>query len=150
MVTALLNSFNTRGLLLAVALTFLAGNALAQGDYAPVVKTDLVGAKFNHYYGPNDKAVIPPDFSWSFTATNLVIAAGKGPIPADLIDQLAPGVKEVKHLEADWKLEAGRLVVSSIKVDGKPTRTIAKLPVGRTAPTTVIRIGARQYVFVPL
>ena len=135
-------------LLLLTCLLASAVLALAQGNYSPVVTADLVEASFNHYYGPNLKAVIPPDFSWTFSKTNLVIKAAKGPIPADLLDHLAGGRKDVKTIEAGWKVEAGELVITGIKLDGQPTRTLAKLPVGRTAPT-VIRIGKHQYVFVP-
>lgn len=136
-------------LILAMGLISAPVQARAQGHYEPVVAGDLVGAKFNHYYDANMKAVIPPDFSWNFTATNLTIRAGKGAIPADLLMQLAGGMKDVKLIEAGWKLTAGELVVSGIRLDGKPTRTMAKLSVFRTAPT-VIRIGVHQYVFTPL
>lgn len=53
-----------------------------------------------------------------------------------------------KLKEAAWKVEAGELVFSGIKVNDKPTRTLAKLPAYRTVPT-VIRIGKHQYVFSP-
>ncbi len=135
---------------LVVATVILAGCTAghAQGNYAPVTTKDLVEAKFNHYYGANRKAVMPPDFSWNFTATNLVIKTAQGSIAPDLIERLAAGKNEVKTIEAEWKVEHGELVISRIKVDGQPTRTLAKLPAFRTAPT-LIRIGERQYVFVP-
>jgi hypothetical protein len=118
------------------------------GNYAPVVTTDLIGAKFNHYYDANMKAVAPPDFAWSFTATNLVIQSRSGPIPTDLLQELAAGKTEVKRIEATWKIETGELVITEIKLDGVLTTTLSRLPVARTAPT-VIRIGRHQYVFVP-
>jgi hypothetical protein len=130
------------GFLALVSLT------LAQGNSAPVVAEDLVGAKFNHYYDAQMKAVSPPDFAWTFTRSNLVIQATTGAIPADLLGLLAGDRKDVKTIEAGWKVEAGELVITGIRLDGQPTRTLAKLPVGRTAPT-VIRIGKHQYVFVP-
>lgn len=134
--------------LTAVALVVPTGTARAQGHYAPVVDADLIGAAFNHYYDANMKAVIPPDFSWTFTATNLVIKPSKGSIPADLLQQLAAGAKDVKTIVAGWKVEAGQLVITGPTVDGVPRRTMVKLPINRTAPT-VIRIGRHQYVFSP-
>lgn len=135
-------------ILTALALVVATGTVRAQGHYAPVADSDLIGASFNHYYDANMKAVIPPDFSWTFTATNLVIKLGKGPIPADLLQQLAAGAKDVKTIVAGWKVEAGQLVITGPTVDGEPRRTMVKLPVNRTAPT-VIRIGQHQYVFSP-
>lgn len=137
-----------RAFLTVFAVVVVTGTVRAQGHYAPVVDADLIGASFNHYYDANMKAVIPPDFSWTFTATNLVIKSGKGSIPTDLLQQLAAGAKDVKTIVAGWKVEAGQLIITGPTVDGESRHTMVKLPVSRTAPT-VIRIGRHQYVFSP-
>jgi hypothetical protein len=120
----------------------------AQGQYGPVTAADLVGATFDHYYDQQMKAVVPPDFEWTFGHGQLTIKAGKKPIAAELLSLLADGMKDVRTIVAGWKLEDGKLTISGIKVNGKPTRTMAFLGVIWTEPT-VIRIGDHQYAFVP-
>lgn len=135
-------------ILVIAACVISARLAPAQGAYNPVTGPDLAGADFNHYFNDNKKVVTPPDFSWTFSATDLVIKAGKGLLPADLTRQLAAGRKDVKTIEATWKVENGSLLISVTAIDGNPASGEASFRAYRTAPT-VIRIGEQQYVFVP-
>ena len=121
----------------------------AEGEFPLVQPGALKGASFNFYYGPDNKAVFSPGFTWTFSAAKTIITAGKHPIPADILEHLAAGDKKVHWIEADWQISGNHyLILSRVKIDGHTNRATWSLPLGYTAPT-LIRIGAHQYVFSP-
>ena len=121
----------------------------AEGEFPPVQPGALKGASFNFYYGPDNKAVFSPGFTWTFSTAKTTITAGKHPIAADILEHLAAGGKKVHRIEADWHISGNHyLILSRVKIDGHTNRATWSLPLGYTAPT-LIRIGEHQYVFTP-
>jgi hypothetical protein len=128
-------------------------STLAQGDYAPVTAKDVVAMKLNHYFTADKKSHVP-DFEWTFTEKEFVIKKGKGPIPADLLEQLLPKDMKADEIRGEWKIDKKDplLVLTKIKVGGEKEKKKkeglkeAVFPIYRSAPI-VIRIGEPQFVF---
>lgn len=142
----LFSALPLRIILLTIVLA-AAAPACGQGIFPPVTESQLRAAKLIHYYTEQDKMVQPPDFTWQFEKDHLKIAAGSGPIPRDLTDQLAPGANQPTTIEARWKIAWPLLLIELTRIDGKPVTGHAQLPMMCTA-ASLVRIGKRQYCFV--
>jgi hypothetical protein len=131
----------------------LAGSALAGPPvgfgYRNINAADVPKLKFAHYFTPNDRHH-SADFEWTFSEKSFNIAAGKGSIPAHLLEKFTGGAA-ANSITGAWSLKsegAGvRLAFTDLKVDGKsaPNKAV-ELPIYPTAPT-VFRIGEPQHVF---
>ncbi len=137
-------------LLAFVALAVFAvgtGSVWAQGDYGPVTAKAVRNLSFNHYFTP-DKKSHTADFQWVFTETDFVIASGKGPIPAPLLEQLVGEKIEADEVSGQWKLnrDGSEVVLSQISVGPVRYKKSVTFAIYKTAPT-VVRIGDPQFVF---
>lgn len=139
----------TRSQFLGSLISLLGFSALcvAQGNYAPVTKNDVVTMKLNHYFS-KDNRPHDGDFLWSFADTGFVLKPGKGAIPADLIEKLLPEGTEATEITGKWSLDAekGEIVFTEIQAGDFAGREDVRCSIYRTAPT-VIRLGKPQYVF---
>ena len=134
-----------RIMLAGIAVFMLAGQINAQGEYKKVTDADVLALRLNHYFTAN-KAFHKPDFEWTFAKDGFVMKEGAGKISPYLMETILPKGQTASEIRGKWKLEEGRLTLSSIKADGKDVKGAPSFPIYRTAPI-VVRIGDVQHVF---